>query len=63
MDTKKRLAEMQLVNKRASGGKEYWVYGLEQLGVYEERGILRFRPATNDDDDDDDDKQDGNSAK
>jgi hypothetical protein len=60
VDTKKRLAEMQLVNKRASGGKEYWVYGLEQLGVYEDRGILRFRPTTNDGGNN---KHDGNSAK
>jgi len=42
--TKARLAQMQLVNKRASGGKEYWVYGLDQLGVYEDGKILRFRP-------------------
>jgi hypothetical protein len=43
-DIKNKLAAMQLVNKRASGGKEYWVYGLNQLGVYEDHGVLRFRP-------------------
>jgi hypothetical protein len=43
-DAKARLSEMQKVNKRTSGGKEYWVYGLKELGVYEDKDMLRFRP-------------------
>jgi hypothetical protein len=43
-DVKARLSEMQKVNKRTSGGKEYWVYGLKELGVYEDKDMLRFRP-------------------
>lgn len=42
-EVKARLSEMQKVNKRTSGGKEYWVYGLKELGVYEDNHLLRFR--------------------
>jgi len=43
-ETKLRLRELQQINKRTSGRKEYWLYGLNELGVYQDRGILRFRP-------------------
>jgi hypothetical protein len=43
-DVKARLSELQKVNKRTSGGKEYWVYGLKEFGVYEDKDMLRFRP-------------------
>jgi hypothetical protein len=43
-DVKARLCELQQVNRRTSGGREYWLYGLKELGVYEEGNMLRFRP-------------------
>jgi hypothetical protein len=42
--TKNRLLELQTVNRKASGGKDYWVHCLEILGVYEDGEILRFKP-------------------
>lgn len=44
-DIKQRLIDLHNINRRASGGKPYWVDGLKQLGVYEEGPILRFLPA------------------
>jgi hypothetical protein len=41
---KQRLISLHSVNRRASGGKPYWVDGLRQLGVYEDGPILRFLP-------------------
>jgi hypothetical protein len=42
---KQRLISLHSVNRRASGGKPYWVDGIRQLGVYEDGPILRFLPA------------------
>jgi hypothetical protein len=42
--TKEQLVVLQRTNKRASGGKEYWVDGLKVHGVYEDGKALRFRP-------------------
>jgi hypothetical protein len=43
--TKDKLLSLQQINKRASGGKQYWVDGLKAHGVYEDPGKgLRFRP-------------------
>jgi hypothetical protein len=42
--TKEQLIALQRTNKRASGGKEYWVDGLKVHGVYEDGKALRFRP-------------------
>jgi hypothetical protein len=41
--TKERLLSLQQNNKRASGGKQYWVDGLRVHGVYEDGKGLRFR--------------------
>ena len=44
--TKEKLLSLQQSNKRASGGKQYWVDGLKAHGVYEDLAGngLRFRP-------------------
>lgn len=42
--TKQQLEALQRTNKRASGGKEYWIDGLKVHGVYEDGKALRFRP-------------------
>ena len=41
--TRNRLAELQLANRKASGGKDYWVHCLEAVGVYEDGEVLRYR--------------------
>lgn len=41
---KEQLLALQRTNKRASGGKEYWIDGLKVHGVYEDGKALRFRP-------------------
>jgi 3-dehydroquinate dehydratase len=45
--TKEQLLALQRTNKRASGGKEYWVDGLKVHGVYEDGKALRFRTLEN----------------
>eukprot|EP00539_Tryblionella_compressa_P001847 CAMPEP_0178738914 /NCGR_PEP_ID=MMETSP0744-20121128/3774_1 /TAXON_ID=913974 /ORGANISM="Nitzschia punctata, Strain CCMP561" /LENGTH=66 /DNA_ID=CAMNT_0020391579 /DNA_START=517 /DNA_END=717 /DNA_ORIENTATION=- len=41
---KEKLTALQKSNKRASGGKHYWVDGLKVHGIYEDGKGLRFRP-------------------
>ena len=45
-DTQQRLDHLQRVNRRASGGKEYWAEGVRVLGVYEDGHVMRFRRST-----------------
>jgi hypothetical protein len=45
-DVKNRLSFLQKVNRRATGGKEYWSEGLRVLGVYEDGNTMRFRHST-----------------
>jgi hypothetical protein len=41
---KQSLLELQRENRKASGGKDYWVHCLEAVGVYEDGDLLRFKP-------------------
>jgi len=38
------LARLQQDLKRGSGGKSYWKSAAEQLGIFEEDGVLKFSP-------------------
>mmetsp|Transcript_47437 Transcript_47437/g.132193 ORF Transcript_47437/g.132193 Transcript_47437/m.132193 type:complete len:135 (+) Transcript_47437:3-407(+) len=42
-DVKAHLISMQKVNRRASGGKEYWAECLRVMGIYEDGGVMRYR--------------------
>jgi hypothetical protein len=41
--TRAELIKLHQVRNRASGGKEYWSECLRVMGVYEDKGCLRFR--------------------
>lgn len=45
-DVKTRLSALQLVNRRAGGGKEYWSEGLRVMGVDDDGTVMRFRHST-----------------
>ena len=39
---KARLVDLQRANKKAGGGKEYWIHCLKSCGVYDDGNVLRF---------------------
>lgn len=41
-ELREKLAKLQRVNNRASGGKEYWLESLKALGIYEDGNCVRF---------------------
>jgi hypothetical protein len=41
-----KLATLQRVNNRASGGKEYWLDNLKALGIFDDGRCVRFRTFT-----------------
>jgi hypothetical protein len=41
-EVREKLARLQRVNNRASGGKEYWLESLSALGVYDDGNCVRF---------------------
>lgn len=46
-DLQQHLDHLQKVNRRASGGKEYWAEGLRVLGVYEDGHGMRYSHSNN----------------
>ena len=42
-DTREKLHYILGINRRASGGKEYWSQGLHVLRAYEDGNIMRFK--------------------
>ncbi|KAG7336526.1 hypothetical protein IV203_015931 [Nitzschia inconspicua] len=43
---RKKLAELSTVNKRASGGKRYWIERVREIGIYEDGKAIRFKKDT-----------------
>ena len=57
-EIREKLKYLQAINRRASGGKEYWSKGLRSLGVYEDGNVMRLRSEKKQKDESmDDDKQ------
>jgi hypothetical protein len=45
-DLRKKLTELSKVNKRASGGKRYWIERVREIGIYEDGKAIRFKKAS-----------------
>lgn len=43
---RKKLTELSTVNKRASGGKRYWIERVREIGIYEDGKAIRFKMAS-----------------